>query len=140
MPVYVHGREHRSGSLFWGVALIVVGAAVLMHQLGVLPWSAWLISWPVVVIALGLARGVTARRPRQVGEGVTWVLLGAWFVIATNRWHGLDWRHSWPLALIAVGFGEIARAIASRFMRRDDGVEVRVGQGPDETVDVDVQS
>ena len=67
---------------------------------------------------------------KKLGGGVTIALLGCWFWIASNEWHGFTWLNSWPLALIASGTGMVVHALAAPFYRRRD----------DEfTVDVDVR-
>jgi hypothetical protein len=72
------------------------------------------------VAAFGAVQLLTARRPKHVEEGVTWILMAVWFLVAVNDWHGLTWSRSWPLALVAVGTGIVARVIAERFMRPED--------------------
>ena len=73
-----------------------------------------LFGWPLVTLVLfALMR---PRRARHVGEGVMFVLLGAWFLIASNGAYGLGWHNSWPLALVAIGAGSVARALAARWL------------------------
>jgi hypothetical protein len=45
----------RSGSLVWGLIIIVVGIMLLLGNLGLLPVNAWQLVWPVVLIVLGLS-------------------------------------------------------------------------------------
>ena len=100
----------------WGVFLILIGVVYLLEWHGVLPrWAAhgW---WPLIVIGLGVVQTVGADRARKLGSGVTLTLLGVWFFAATNRWYGMDWGNSWPLALVAVGAGTVARAIAANWL------------------------
>ncbi len=57
-------RQRKSGSLVWGVILIVFGVLVLLHQLGFDTWRALWRFWPVALILWGadkLYRGLKER-------------------------------------------------------------------------------
>jgi len=43
-----------SWTVFWGVALIIVGGLFLLKNLGLLPLIDWDVIWPVLIIALGV--------------------------------------------------------------------------------------
>lgn len=43
----------RNSAIFWGIVLIVIGAIILLSNLGLLPANAWQIIWPIGLIALG---------------------------------------------------------------------------------------
>jgi hypothetical protein len=75
------------------------------------------------LVVPGLARLIRPAHAGHVGNGVTSILLGAWFFAVQFEWRGLDWHNSWPLALVAVGAGMVSRSIAARFM--PDRWEVR---------------
>src|SRR5437899_2650381 len=108
--------ERDWGRLGWGLLLMLLGALFMLERYGWIPeWSSfhW---WPLIVMFIGLWRLIRPTRARHVGSGVTLLLLGGWFLAASNDWHGLDWHNSWPLALVAVGAGMVARAIAARWL------------------------
>lgn len=46
----------------WPVALIIVGAALQLRQLGVIDFSLWQLFWPFVLIAIGVSIITGARR------------------------------------------------------------------------------
>jgi hypothetical protein len=110
----------RWDGLVWGLGLITMGVLFLLHYLNLVEWTSWRVWWPTLVIFFGAMRLFTARTPHRIGDSVTWVLMGGWFLVATNEWYGLGWRNSWPLALVAAGVGTVVRALASFVMRRDD--------------------
>ena len=121
--------QDRWGSLVWGLGLIAMGVMFLLHFLNVIQWSAWSVWWPALVIFLGTMRLLTGRSPRRIGNGVTMVGMGVWFLLATNHLYGLEWHNSWPLALVAVGLGSVVRAIAGAILRpakREEEPEVDV--------------
>ena len=119
----------RWDGLVWGVGLIAMGVLFLLHYLNLVAWAEWSVWWPALVIFLGSVRLLTARNPRRIGDSVTMLLMGGWFLVATNHWYGLEWGNSWPLALVAVGIGTVVRALASFVMKRDEE-EVKIDALP----------
>lgn len=103
--------------MFWGFALIIVGAFLLIERFGGMPYwfgdYAW---WGGLVVLLGLVALGTARRAGSVGTGVTLTLLGVWVLLVTNHVLGFGWYNSWPLALVAAGAGTVAHAIAAHWL------------------------
>ena len=110
-------REDRWHSFVWGVSLIAAGVMLMLHFTGRLPWGMWTQWWPAIVIFLGFVQTLTARSARKLGSGVTLMAIGAWLLVASNGWYGLDWQNSWPLSLVAIGLGTLVRAVTSPFMR-----------------------
>ena len=119
------GRMGRWDSLVWGVGLITMGVLFMLHYLHLMAWDAWRAWWPALVIFFALLRLLTARTPRRIGDAVCWMCMGGWFIVAANGMYGLTWGNSWPLALVAVGVGTVARAVAS-FAMRGDAADVEV--------------
>lgn len=103
--------------MFWGMALISMGIVLMAVQIGAVPdWFEGYQWWGGVVVFLGLAMMISAKRAENVGNGVMFVFLGLWFVIVSNRLFGFSWYNSWPLALVAVGAGHVAQAIAAHWL------------------------
>jgi hypothetical protein len=123
-------NENRNyGRLFWGLALIAVGVFLMLERIGGLPeWMYDYSWWGGIVVLLGLGTIVTARRAESVGSGITFVLLGVWFLAVTNRMYGLSWSNSWPLALVAAGAGTLGHAIAANWLP-DTRRERRIRRG-----------
>lgn len=113
---YREKRVDRWSSLVWGLGLIGLGVVFMLHFMGRVEWMVWRVWWPAIVVAMGFLQTLTARSAHKLGSGVTLMGIGAWLLVATNRWYGLDWHNSWPLALVAVGLGSIARVAVSPFM------------------------
>lgn len=69
----------RRSGIFWGLALIVFGAALLLDNLNLLPFRVWSILWPVLLIALGVWILWGRFGPRSAGsvETVSLPLEGA---------------------------------------------------------------
>ncbi len=57
----------RNESIFWGIALVLLGGLLLLDNLGYLPANinVWSIFWPLVLIVLGIRGVMQAFRPRS---------------------------------------------------------------------------
>jgi len=120
-------RKHSWGGLTTGLVLLGLGVLFLLRELRVLTGpifvSGW---WALLVVVLGLAKAVRPRRAKDVGEGVTLTLIGAWLYLAHTGYQGFTYHSTWPLVLVAAGAGMVARTIASqwlpdrRFWSRED--------------------
>jgi len=47
-------RVYRNRSLWFPIALVVVGVLALLDQFGLLWWMRWELLWPLALIALGV--------------------------------------------------------------------------------------
>ena len=98
------------GKAIAGTILVVAGGALALGNSGIFGAVELQRSWPLVLIAMGLAELViTMRTPRQRG----WVLLllGDWLFMNTMT----NWAYqqfTWPVLLTAVGSWIIAGGIA----------------------------
>jgi len=118
MPVYWVQTGRTASRLMWGLFLIGLGVVLMLDYEGLVPWLHHHTSWPLIVVAIGLVQAATGWSAKRLAGGVTLMLIGGWLWIAANRWHGLDWTNSWPLALVASGIGMIVRALAAPLYRR----------------------
>lgn len=115
------GNERNWAGMMWGIILMMVGGVFLAEEFDILPVRAWHYSWwALIVMAIGFAGLLRRRHAGDVGNGVTFILLGTWFMLVSNDQLGLTWRNSWPLALVAAGAGTVAKAIASRWLPDND--------------------
>jgi predicted membrane protein len=104
-----HVREpkgSRSGRIFTGLIILTIGTIFLAKQMGVF-FPHWLISWPMILIAVGLYVGF-----RHSFRGPVWIILivlGSFFLIDLID-HSFDFgRYIFPVVLIAVGLMIIFR-------------------------------
>lgn len=113
-------KKNSNEGLGWGLFLVGLGVVFLLVQQDLLPrhllyrWWTW---WPAVLIVIGLFKLIRPQGPDDIGGGVTMALFGVWFFANQFEWYGLGWGNSWPLALVAVGAGMIAKAIAQALTR-----------------------
>jgi predicted membrane protein len=110
--------EHRSGRVFGGSVLVIIGAVLLARQYGIeLP--EWLFSWGTLLVALGLFIGA-----KHSFRGFGWfipIIIGG-VILIENFVPELSIRHYiWPLLIICFGLFMIFRP--RHHHRRDWGWE-----------------
>jgi len=93
-------RQRSDGHIWTGVFILVVGALALMNSMGV-PLPAWLLSWQMLVIAIGLFIGF--RKGFRDGGWFVPVIVGGIFLANEFILHGDLRRHIWPMILIIIG-------------------------------------
>jgi hypothetical protein len=110
-------QRRNYGGLTVGLVLLGLGVILLLHKFGVITGRIFIPGWwALPIVALGVAKTVGARRGKSVGEGVTLTLIGAWLYLAQSGFRGFTYGNSWPLVLVAIGAGMVARAIANQWM------------------------
>jgi hypothetical protein len=100
------GHHGRGGRVWAGLFLVIVGGLFLMKSLAV-PLPAWLFTWQVLVIGLGLFIGL--KHGFRRGGWLAPILVGGIFLtdqyFLNNQLHG----HIWPVILIILGLSFIFR-------------------------------
>jgi predicted membrane protein len=122
-------RNPNPGRIFWGLALILVGALILFQRFDFWDFG-YLIAdwWPAIFILIGISIliGNGFRRP---GAGIFFVLFGTLFLLWNLGILRYDiWHHLWPAGLIVLGLWIILRPAVRR---RDNPGEVPPVQGND---------
>lgn len=97
----------------WGMFLILIGSAFLLDRLGLVDLPSLGRLWPLVPVVIGFSNLVDGK----VGGGVTMILIGGWLMASNEGWFDLHWGNSWPLALVAVGFGIVIKALTGEDAR-----------------------
>ena len=112
-------QRNKNGQLIAGV--IILGLGILLALQYVLDFRIYNLYrlWPLIVIALGVARLVGAEDRRQRGSALVLTSVGVWMLVNTLELFGLDWGDSWPLLLILIGG---AKLIAPDCGRRSSGL------------------
>ena len=54
-PAPYRSRYSARGSLWFPIALVLIGVLALLDQFGLLWWMRWEVLWPLVLIAVGVA-------------------------------------------------------------------------------------
>lgn len=100
-------RNHRHGHIWTGVLLLIIGAAALLKSF-IVPMPAWLFTWQMLLIVLGLFIGV--RHRFQGGAWFILIMIGGAFLINDYFVEGDLRKHIWPVVLIAIGILFIFRS------------------------------
>jgi len=84
----------------WGFIIVLVGTALLLHQLGIIPIDLVARFWPLILVLFGVMH-ITTRSGSFIG--ILLILAGT--VLQLNRLGitHLSFADLWPIALIAVG-------------------------------------
>lgn len=105
-----------TAALFSGLTLIAIGILFLLDRMHVVDFD-WAIRhyWPVLVAALGVRSLLRGR----IWNGLWFLAIAAWLQISVLHLFGMTFGSSWPLLLIAYGFGMVVRAAADSAKRRE---------------------
>lgn len=99
-------ERHASGHIWTGLFLLLIGGVALVKSLG-MPVPAWLLSWQMLLIAIGLFIGF--RKGFRDGGWFVPIIVGGIFLVNEYVMHGDLKKHMWPLILIIVGLVFILR-------------------------------
>ncbi len=123
-------RASRSGRAFAGLILVLVGGVLLSRQLG-FDFPEWIITWQMLLIALGIFFG--ARKSFQPGRWLVLILVGTVFLMKDFYPEIIVWQYIWPIAIILFGLWMIVRPRRSK--RNWDGW-VNESNTSDNSIDV----
>jgi len=99
-PQHDHWRSERSGRVFAGLIIVVVGSLLLARQSGA-DIPGWLFDWPMILIAVGFFIGVRHRFNHPA-----WIIMvgvGSFFM-ADHFIDDFSFRQFiWPIVIITIG-------------------------------------
>jgi predicted membrane protein len=93
-------ERNRNGHVWTGVFLLIIGALALVRSYGT-PMPAWLFSWQMLLIAIGLFIGL--KKGFREGGWFVPLFIGTAFLLNDFFLHGELRKHIWPLILIVIG-------------------------------------
>lgn len=97
--------------LVLGAAILLVGVAFTLENLGLMDASHLIDFWPLLLVAIGVAKLASAPRTGGFLTGGIWILVGIWwtlFNLAILDFHPVDF---WPVFLIIAGLVLVQRAL-----------------------------
>lgn len=127
------GGPTRGSAIWFGVALVLIGGAVLLEQFvpGLQLWRLW----PLIIIALGVRQmfgpGRGGWTVKHLAEGVTTVVFGLVFLgcsigfLSWNAWFNIF--RLWPVLVIALGIEVIGHGLRSPWVRAVSSLLVALG-------------
>jgi hypothetical protein len=111
--------------MVWGLFLIMLGVVFTLAKLDVIDLHHWGTWWPTLMMAFGMAQIIAPGRPRQISSGLSFVLMGLWFLACIQHWYGLSFRTGWPLLVVVAGLEIVLRALLERHGPEWKGEEER---------------
>ncbi len=105
-------RSNPFGGLLAGAILAGIGVLLLLQNLGIILVDDLWDYWPVILIVVGISRAASAWDfGGRVWGGIV-AFVGAVFLIKNlGLLHGSVWGFFWPVILIAIGLGLLAKAL-----------------------------
>jgi hypothetical protein len=100
-----------AGKLVFGLALLGVGILAFVDAIDLWDFRELWRFWPVILIALGIAKEVDVLRTRKGDNGYVLIAIGVWLLAATQRFLGLHYDTAFPLGIIVAGLGIIVHAM-----------------------------
>lgn len=89
-----------------GLIIAGLGVILLLAKSEIVPIQHLFNYWPLLVVAVGVARLVGGGREDR-RHGLTFVFIGCWLLISSLGLFGLSWGTSWPLTMVAVGLSNL---------------------------------
>lgn len=121
-------RHHDNGRRWGGLVVVIIGGILLAQQVGV-DVPSWLISWPMLLIGIGLFIGV--RHSFRNPGWIVLVVIGSVFMIDRYH-HSFDvWRYFWPAFIIGIGLFMILKSRS----RSKESARVNVLEGSEDVLD-----
>ena len=99
------------GSLIAGTILLAVGLLFLFNNFDFIEFGPVTHFWPLIIIAIGVTKFLTAEHPAERRRGGWWMMIGLWFLISTLHLYGFSFHNSWPILLIILGINSLWRAL-----------------------------
>lgn len=116
--------RHRS-PLVMGISLILIGALLLMINLGYgLPAGFWNY-WPLGLIALGVVGIVAPTRHLRRSGGIWMLATGLYCQISVLGLFDLGWHSAWPIFIMAAGLSVIVDPRDGQYCPPDAGAAAR---------------
>src|SRR5688572_10136127 len=113
----------RNPQVFFGLAIVFVGLALLFDQIGWRDFRLWTRLWPLLLLLMGGAKlldsvGGRGRSPRG---GLWLIYVGLWGLISEFQLFGLDYTTSWPLLIVAAGLNIVWKSFEAPGAPRAEG-------------------
>ncbi|HPC83318.1 MAG TPA: DUF5668 domain-containing protein [Thermoanaerobaculaceae bacterium] len=124
-------RRRDLSRLIMGLAVCALGVLFTLDRLDVLDAGRLIEYWPLLLVAMGLARLLEAPGGRGRGFGLVLVVVGSWLLLYNLEVVDFSLWNLWPLALVLVGAGMIWKALGGDRRRPPSGApEVAVPLDP----------
>lgn len=97
-------RRFFDAKVIFGMAIIVAGVLLLLHNLDIIPYVNVWEWWPLILILIGVGHLLQPAEDRQSWNGLLLVIVGAIILIWNLDLFYFDIGDIWPIFLILIGF------------------------------------
>ncbi|MGH9367621.1 MAG: LiaI-LiaF-like domain-containing protein [Thermoanaerobaculia bacterium] len=104
----------RISRLIGGGLLLLVGAALVLGNFGILPGANLGAFWPMLLVWVGATRMLGPNRAGHFVSGAVVLALGIFFQLDRFGWIGVSLGDLWPLFLVAAGAAMILEGARAR--------------------------
>jgi len=105
-------RDPASPRLVGGLLITALGVILTLDNFGVVEAGRWLGLWPLIFVAIGLAKLTETAGAWRDARPWAWIVGGITLLGATFDWFD-PWR-AWPLVLVVIGVALVRGAHRSR--------------------------
>jgi len=117
-----------SPRLILGLFVAAAGVALTLNNFDYIDMHSVWRWWPIVIIAVGLAKATQSAGASGRGAGLAFAFLGTLLLLDSLRILRFDWWELWPLVLIVLGgvmvWGAVTRGQTTRAHSLDSKSEV----------------
>jgi hypothetical protein len=96
-------RKHPGDRLVLGLLLILIGAAMLLENQGIVDIGSIWRYWPLIFVVLGVAKLINSNSRNDQSSGIWLLLFGLWLQISILGTWGLGFSETWPALFIIFG-------------------------------------
>jgi hypothetical protein len=104
----------RISRLIGGGLLLLVGALLVLQNLGVVSAGSLGDYWPLLLVWVGLTRMLGPNRAEHFASGAVVLAVGVFFQLDRFGWIDVSIGELWPLFLVAIGAAMIAEGLRGR--------------------------
>jgi predicted membrane protein len=110
MVVGVKYKPAFTGRVVLGLVMMAFGILWTLDNLGVLESGPILRWWPIVFLAIGIAKFLGIGTYRSVAAGAIFTLIGGWILAEQFDLIHLSFFMLWPVVLVVVGVAMVTRS------------------------------
>ncbi|MGE5275730.1 MAG: LiaI-LiaF-like domain-containing protein [Acidobacteriota bacterium] len=104
----------RISQLIGGLLLLLVGALLVLQNLGLLHAGSLSDYWPLFLVWIGATRLLAPGRGERAISGAVVLGLGVFFQLERLGWTSLSLAQLWPVFMVAAGVALILEGLRSR--------------------------
>ena len=114
-------RTRLGSQLLVGSLFVLAGIALLLENQEIINVGPIWRYWPLLVIAFGIAKFFRATTREEQGSGLSFTIIGLWFLVSVLELWGLTWHETWPAVFVAFGVSLVWKSLPPIKPREEAG-------------------